>query len=234
MSMGNTTGPRPPTRKKSRWKGVLAGWLFIFGVGFFSGIQTTKKVAASSYQFLQKVMGLEGLLTSAQPLTPLGTPPPRPTPINAGAPSAPVVPPTVQQTAPSNTAATSPAPTPRDEPDAPPPANPDELDTMVARYNILLRNLESAAASYQDAKKITANPNAPQEEQTQAIHKQSEAAEKIVSNAHEANNLYDYIHAQSQFAVRYRETSPAISGAQLLKGLPELSVENLKFIRPKH
>jgi len=110
MSMGNTTSPRPPTRKKSRWKGVLAGWLFIFGVGFFSGIQTTKKVAASSYQFLQKVMGLEGLLTSAQPLTPLGTLAPRPTPINVGAPSTPVVPPTVQQTAPSNTAATSPAP----------------------------------------------------------------------------------------------------------------------------
>ncbi len=232
MSMGNTGSPRPPQRKKSRWKGILAGWLLLFGIGFIGGIQTTKRVAGSSNQFLQRVMGLQGLLAPVAPLTPLGsvTPPPANT---AAAPSAvvtlsPAPPPPVK-----NTAATAPAQPPRGEPDAPLPTNPDELDTMVAKYNILLRDLESAAANYQEAKRVTANPNAPQAEQDSAIHKQSEAAERIVNAAHEANNLYDYIHAQSQFAVRYKETAPAISGAQLLKGLPELSVENLKFIRPK-
>lgn len=232
MSMGNTGSPRPPARKKSRWKPVLAGWTFLFAIGFVSGIQATKRVAASQYQFLQRVMGLEGLATPARPLTPLGAVAPAPALPSAAAPSA--VPRAAAPT-PSTTptAVATPAPEPHNEPNAPPSSRLDELDAMVAKYNIALRILQSAAAEYQEAKRVTDNANAPQKEQDAAIHKQSEAAGKIVNAAQEANNLYDYIHAQSQFAVRYRETVPAIAGAQLLKGLPELSVESLKFIRPK-
>ena len=229
-----TTPPgagRPMPKKRGRGRAILFITTLIFGLGFWAGNATTRKIQKEGHPFLQKILGVEKVQTpNTAPLAPQGTLPQQttPAPVNTpqnqnAAPSAPV------ETSSTNT----PKPTPETEPEENLPPNADELDKQVRAYNLVLRQIREAYANFQAARKITTNPNLKAEEQDKAINDQSDAAEKLVRFVQHAQTLYDYIHGQSQFNKRYKEVDRAIATSDLPNSLPEMSVDNLKFIRPR-
>lgn len=235
MAMSSPGTPRPTPKKRGRSKGLLLFWLCLFGLGFYSGNLSTRKVIRDGHPLLQRMMGVADLLTQAAP-TPQNTlaPSSQPTPNN------PQIKPTTPNAAPGVPLETSTKPPTQQRstessqeavPDL--TTNPDELDKMVRDYNLVLRQVMEEHAQFQTARKITSNANANPQDQEKAILDQSNAAEKLVTAVQRAQTLYDHIHGQSQFDKRYKETYRAIAASDLPKSLPEMSVDNLKFIRPR-
>lgn len=232
MAMGAPGTPRPTPKKRGKGKGILVWWLILLGIGFYCGNLTTRKVIVEGHPFLKRILGVAELPTQEAPSPQTRVlPPSQPTPVA----------PQPKQTTPSNaspsvpteTSSTTPKPQSTTAEVSDLPTNPDELDKMVRDYNLLLRQIMEEHALFQTARKITSNQNANPQDQDKAVIDQSNAAERLVSAVQRAQTLYDHIHGQSQFDRRYKETYRAIAASDLPKSLPEMSVDNLKFIRPR-
>jgi type IV secretory pathway VirB10-like protein len=229
MTMTPPGSGRPAPKKRGRGRAYLFITTLIFGVGFWAGNVATRKVQKEGHPLLQKALGVESVPAQASPALPTQS-----ASIQKPAPAAQPQPQTAAPTAPLDTQPTSTGQQPRPtEPEESLPPNADELDKQVRDYNLILRQIREAYTNFQAARKINTNPNLKAEEQDKAINDQSDAAEKLVRLVQNAQTLYDYIHGQSQFNKRYKEVDRAIAASDLPTSLPEMSVDNLKFIRPR-
>jgi hypothetical protein len=250
-------------RKKSSWRGRLFFWVILFGFGFYAGVQATKRVSANGPTWLQTVFGVSvATATPAQNAGLPANPPPTASnpasgqltapPVNQGAPAPPI------NQAPNPAAQNPNVPAPgfpgvRSNPDKPnvevptpaqPAPNPGtastpasvlsgNLEAQVADYNSALRRIQETYRAYMNAVQKTMRQDLKAEEIQAALDLKNTTTDELVSGVQRAQLLYDSIHSNPEFTVKYVEKESALSSSQLPQSLPELSVDHLKFIRKK-
>ena len=208
-----------------------------FGGGFYVGMRATRRVARSGPDFLKPILGVQGNW--------LGTPPPvvpaaAPAPV-AAAPAAPATPPAVPA-APTNGAVAAP---PSNAPNPLPasrvatpagvaaPGTSEALDQNVAEYNAVLHHMENSFHDYMIATQVLSGANVSAEDRDAANDHAHTAADDLQSYTHRAQTLYDAIHADSLFLKKYKETDRALDPTTVRAQFSELTVDNLRYIRPK-
>ena len=83
------------------------------------------------------------------------------------------------------------------------------------------------------AVQVFADPKAKAEVHSAADDRVHVAADEFQAQVQKAQKLYDQIHADPQFPQKYKETDRVLDPAEVRVDFAELSVDNLRSIRPK-
>ena len=230
----------PPRYRPKRGRGRFYSYLFLFGLiffgGFYVGMRATRHVARSGPDILKPLLGVQGNW--------LGTPPPvvaAPAPI-AVAPAAAAPNPAIPAAPTTGAVATAPpanAPNPLPASRVVPPAGvaapgtAEALDQNVAEYNNVLRRMEASFHDFMIASQTLTTANVSAEERDGANDHAHTASEELQSRTRRAQSLYDAIHADPFYPKKYKETDRALDPTAVRAQFSELTVDNLRYIRPK-
>lgn len=239
MAVSPTAPPRYKAKRgRGRFYSFLLSYLLIFGVifggGFYVGMRATRHVARSGPDILKPYFGVSGNWLGTPPVAAAPAPAPAvtpPTPANSVVPIAPTT-----GAAPAAAPANAPNPLPASRVAAPAGAaagTAEALDQNVAEYNATLHRAENSFHDYMIAAQVLAAPTAAAEDRDAASDHAHTAADDLQAYIHRAQTLYDTIHADPLFAKKYKETDRALDPTAIRAQFQELTVDNLRYIRPK-
>ena len=230
-------------RKRSAWKGKAVLALFLIGIGFYSGVRTTLRVADSAPDWLKRPFGVaewkkaadlpvdNGISTA--PLKPNNAAVPS-VPTGDQAPVTPANPPPTgvngqvnRPTQPTNVPVTSNT--------APPvvTATDSELSGKVSEYNRQLYKIQSVFNDFNLTRNDSRNTSLPAERTQAAGERLTGLTDELVSSVQKAQTMYEEIERQPLTSTKYRAGETAIDPAIARTAFPEMSVGNLRFFLPK-
>jgi hypothetical protein len=260
LNAGTAGMPRPGAAKKKggRFKWFLLLFLLIFGAGIYTGIYAARR-AATGPAWVQAVfnhlpgipaapapapMPLAAAPAPSLPQTDASAPAPQPVPNPSSAPPA-----VTGQTPSSVNSAPSTTPPEFGENFASPkPSQPEttetsedpaaqlnraQLDRQVKEYNALLRRLQEAQKNYEAGRQLAKNSQASPQQRQAGLEKEIASLEEFRELAREAQAKYDILMGSEGISERYVEKEPALTSERAPRGVTEVNVSGLRFLRPR-
>ena len=243
------TGTAPTKRKgNGQFRVLLVIWIIMFGLGVFAGVTLTKK-AFGMPAWVQRVLGLEPIITGIQRKTTPATqtpaippqtsdvkqtekipdkPPTQPTEIGNPAPNQTRDPFSENNNTsePSNSAVSP-------QSAAPVRMSAEDMGRKVRTYHDLLNQVKSAEKSFKTSRKaVTDNKNNPEASQA-ALAQQQTDIEEIAGALKQAQAIWEELRSDPQFEERYTEDTLALTLYPVPQFLKDTKADTLRFLKKR-
>ena len=246
--MSTGTGPNLARRRAGRFRFALIMLLIFFGGGFYTGIQTTKRVFSSDNGILRRVFGLQPISApAAPPVAALAAPA---APVQAATqPQAPANQPVgvtttakeigaPAQSKPENVSTQPPsvadgAQSPANQGDAaaqPMTADQKLLAGEVDDYNDMLTRIQKALVSYSTVHQKSLEPKTRAQDLKLLLDQENGLLGEITTAAKHAQNVQVAVQANSDYAAHYTEGDACAQRKNVPNNLLDLDLDKLKFI----